>query len=231
MGDDVFDCSGRLLRLAALVLAPLFWAGCGILPGSYVFDPADLEEIAGQVDATNGEDAVEQVEHLLTLRGYPIRSDPTWAINSGPGIPGQTAALYLYANEYLVVAGANSGVQWSLGPYVAVDIHDYVLYGDLTAYAADELNPPVLGQGDSVALLSGQSLSYRTTNGAWIMEYGRGILPVDLYTGAFAAPYGFVQDAVVSTGAGFITSLIRNWVYDIIGVPSNVFSMLGAFGG
>ncbi len=228
MGDDVFDCSRRPLRLATIVLIPLLWAGCGILPGSYVFEPDELEEIAGQVQAANGEDAVQQVQQELTARGYPIRTDLSWAINAGPGIPGQTAALYLYANEYLLVAGANTGVQWGMGPYVTASIYDYVLFGDLQAYTAEELNPPVLGPGGSVALPAGQSLSYRTTDGVWVMEYGRGVLPADLYPGAFAAPYGIVQDVIVSTGGSFLTSLIRNTVYELLGVPGNIFSLLGA---
>jgi hypothetical protein len=33
-------------------------AGCGILPGTYAFDPAELEEIASQVNATSGEEGL-----------------------------------------------------------------------------------------------------------------------------------------------------------------------------
>ena len=230
MGDDVFHCRNRVSWLAAIILIPALLAGCGVLPGSYVFDPEELEEIAGQVNATSGEDAVQQVQQELTARGLPIRTNLSWAINTGPGVPGQTAALYLYADEYLLVAGANSGAEWSLGSYVAADIYDYVLFGDLQAYTVGELSPPVLGPGDSVLLPVGQSLAYRTTNGVWVMEYGRGVLPADLYTGAFAAPYGIVQDLVVSTGGSFLTSLIRYWVYDALGIPVGIFSLLGTAG-
>jgi C-8 sterol isomerase len=230
MGDDVFHRCTRLLWLTALGLIPVLSFGCGILPGTYVFDTEDLQEIASEVNATSGEEAVQQVEQALTARGYPIRTNPTWAINTSPGIPGQTAALYLYADEYLLVAGANSGAQWSMGSFVSVNIYDYVLYGDLQAYAADQLNPPVLGPGDEVTLFSGQALEYRTTNGVWVMEYGRGILPADLYPGAFASPFGFAQDAVLYAGGSFITSFIRNWVYTVMGIPNSIYSLLGSAG-
>lgn len=199
------------------------------MPGTYVFEPADLEEIASQVNASSGEEAVRQVSDLLIARGYPVKTDTDieWVFNDGSGARGQVATLYLGATEYLLIAGAGGGEQWILGPYTTVEIHDYVLYGDLMAYAAGELNPPVLGPGDREVLAALQTQQYRTTNGVWLLEYGRGVIPAELYPAAFASDYPLLQSLVMYAGQSFVTAFVRNWVYEAMGLPGGMFSMLG----
>ncbi|HPD30242.1 MAG TPA: hypothetical protein PLL20_09625 [Phycisphaerae bacterium] len=217
------NCAGWVVVFLAGALA----AGCGFLPRGYVFDPSDLEEIVDQITATSGEDAVQQVHDALLDRGYPVATEPNWVINSGRGVPGQVAAFYLYANEYLVVAGVNPGAQWSMAPGLGFEVHDYVLFGDLTAYAAGELNPPTLGPGDSLSLGPFESRQFRTDTGVWMLEYGRGLLPTDLYPEAFAGEFALAQNAILYASGSFVTSFIRNWVYEQIGLPGGIFSLYG----
>lgn len=226
MGDHVSACD-RFVAVTAALVALSVSAGCGLLPDTYVFEPEDLEQIAAQVNAASGEDAVAQATQLLEAQGYPVRTSPTWVFNGGAGIPGQTAAVYLYANEYLLFAGPVAGEQWSMGPYFGADIYDYVLYGDLLAYSADDLNPPSLGPGDDVFLGTGYALQYRTTGGVWIMEYGRGLLPAELYSSAFASEYPLAQNLFLFGTGSFVTSFIRNYVYEAIGLPGGIFSLFG----
>ncbi|MGQ9651381.1 MAG: hypothetical protein ACUVXJ_14835 [Phycisphaerae bacterium] len=202
-------------------------AGCGFMPGGYQFDPSELEEIVGQITATSGEDAVQQVHDALLNQGYPVATELNWVINSGAGVPGQVAAFYLYANEYLVVAGATPGAQWSMAPGLGFEVHDYVLFGDLTAYAAGELNPPILGPGNSVSLGPFESRQFRTDAGVWVLEYGRGLLPTDLYPSAFAREFAIAQNAILYASGSFVTSFIRNWVYESMGLPTSWLAMLG----
>lgn len=226
MGDDVFksrNCAGW----AVVFLTGALAAGCGFLPRGYVFDPSDLEEIVGQITATSGEDAVQQVHDALLDRGYPVVPELNWVINSGRGVPGQVGALYLYANEYLVVAGATGGTEWSMAPSAGFDVYDYVLFGDLTAYTAGELNPPILGPGDSVSLGPFESRQFRTDTGVWVLEYGRGLLPTDLYPEAFAGEFALAQNAILYASGSFVTSFVRNWVYESMGLPTSWLSMLG----
>ncbi len=225
MGDHVFNSRKRVGWLIVLSVSVL-GAGCGLLPRGYVFDPGELEEIAGQITATSGDDAVQQVHDALLTRGYPVATEPTWVLNSGAGVPGQVAALYLYANEYVLVAGATSGNQWSMGPNAGFDVYDYVLYGDLSGYVAGELDPPILGPGDSTWLGPAQSRQFRTETGVWVLEYGRGLLPTDLYPGAFAGEFAFAQNAILYASGSFVTSFIRNWVYESMGLPTSWLSML-----
>ncbi len=221
----MFNCSRRLAWVPVAAAFALS-AGCGYFPG-YVFDPADLEQIVGQVDAATGEEAVDQVQQALEAQGYPVAGEPTWVFNSSAGLPGQTAALYVSANEYLLLGAVNGNTQWSLGPYPGLDVYDYVLFGDLTAYQAGDLNPPVLGPGESFLLPGGNLRQYRTTDGVFVLEYGRGLLPGDLYADAFVSQFPLAQGFVVYTSGSFVTSFIRNWVYEQIGLPPSVFGLFG----
>ena len=224
-GDDVVNCS-RHLAWVLVALGFALAAGCGILPG-YVFEPSDLEEIVGQVDATSGEEAIDQVQQALLAQGYPVVSEPSWVLNSGSGLPGQTAALYVYAREYLVVAAVNANTQWSMASDLGFDVYDYVLYGDLSAYSAGELDPPVLGPGDSYSLTGGDAREFRTTDGVYVLEYGRGLLPADLYADAFVSQFPLAQGFTVYTSSSYVSSLIRKWVYEAVGLPNNIFAQYG----
>jgi hypothetical protein len=231
MGDDVFTRCRRAFLVVMLFAIPALLIGCGFLPGDYTFDPAVLDEIVGQVNASSGEQAVQQVQDGLIAHGYPIRTQLVWSFNTGPGVPGQAAALYVDANEYLLVAQANPSAQWTMGPSVSVDIYDYTLFGDFSAYVAGDLNPPVLGPGGSVLLSSGETLQYRTANGVWLLEYGRGLIPADLYQVALAPNFAIAQNVFVYASGSFVTNFIRNWVYETMGVPGGIYSLLGLMGG
>jgi hypothetical protein len=216
----------KSLAWVLVAVACVLQAGCGYFPG-YVLDPADLEEIVGQVDAATGEEAVDQVQQALEAQGYPVVSEPTWVFNSGSGLSGQTAALYVSANEYLLLGAVNGNTEWSLGPYPGLDVYDYVLFGDLSVYQAQDLNPPVLGASESFLLTGGAARQYRTTDGVFVLEYGRGLLPGDLYADAFVSRFPLAQGFIVYTSGSFVTSFIRNWVYEQIGLPGGLFALAG----
>jgi hypothetical protein len=215
------------MRCGALGLFVAMLAGCGLLPGSYAFDPADLAEIAGQVNATSGEEAVDQAYQALKARGLPVAGELNWLFNTDQGMPTQVAALYVRPNEYLIFGAAPAVAGWSMGPFLDLQVWDFVLFGDLNAYQAGELNPPLLGPGDQAILPAGDVKNYQTTSGVWVLEYGRGLYPETLYAGSFASDFPIAEGVVVYTASTFINSLIRNFVSDAFGLPPGLSSLFG----
>jgi hypothetical protein len=221
----------RNQRLAWVVMvclaAGLLTGGCGFLPGGYAFDPAELAEIAGEVNASSGDDAVAQVHQALLDRGLPVASQLNWSFNSGSGLSGQIAPLYVRPREYLLLAAVPATSHWQTGEFIQVDIRDFVVFGELNASELGQIDPLAVGAGEQVFVPAGDLRDCQTTNGAWVMEYGRGLYPADLYAVAFTSNLPIAQSMVVYVTNNIVTMFIRNMVSDAMGLPPG-FSWLTA---
>jgi hypothetical protein len=156
----------------------------------------------------------------------PVAGELDWLFNTGQGVSGQVAALYVHPNEYLIFGGVPAVASWSMGPFLDLQVWDFVLFGDLNAYQAGELNPPLLGPGDQAILPTGDIKNYQTASGVWVMEYGRGLYPETLYAGSFASDFPIAEGLVVYATSSFVNTFIRNFVTDALGLPPGLSSLL-----
>ena len=93
-------------------------------------------------------------------------------------------------SEYVFLFGSPIGTDGFSGRY-PVDIFDFVLAGEMWAYGDDDFaERQVFRPGDVAHLPRGRAKGYRLPDAAWMLEYGRGVIPAMLpfgLSGAMAA--------------------------------------------
>ncbi len=210
-----------LLACSALILP----AGCGLFTSD---DPAfDPDALEASVDAALDElqaggrplDDVPLQELFDTVQArvagdFPGTLDPAgqpFEIHTGAGLPGQVAVLFASGSEYLAFVGSPVGVQWSLGPYAGFELRDFVLRGELRTFTEGPTTADpaaVFTPGDPPAVLPSQTeRQFGVPDNTWVLEYGRGNVPSDLY-GGLVQPTGL--DAFLAAGAAGLTTSIAN---------------------
>jgi len=207
---------------AVLLVATTLCLGCGSVVESSKLDPEVLKQAAQQGAGLSGEEKLDQVQAALA-DAYPTvipREGRAWTLNDAEGAAGQVAVLYNSSWEYLIFVGSPVSADWSLGPYPGAEIRDFVLDGTMQCYVEGEFTFSDLGPGQEALLTSGETRSYRTSDGTWLLEYGRGNIPATLYADMLA------PDPIASslaTGAGYlgisvVNELIRNFISEWMGL-------------
>lgn len=164
----------------------------------YVFEPDDLHAVARQVVGLplEGGELITRLLESLADR-YPEHIDAApgrWVGSKAGGILGKVRFLYFSPREYIVIFGSPTGTQGFSGRYKHVDIHKFLLAGQIDSYdleSDDTTALPVLMPGDGTCLQRGHARGLTIHPGSWHLEYGRGAVATTL-------PFAMVDTLLVS---------------------------------
>jgi hypothetical protein len=147
---------------------------------AYKIDPDVLATVAAKVVGTPLDDGrlVTRATELLAAE-YPDLIDPDggrWVASRSGGILGKVRMLHLSTREYLVIFGSPTGSVGFSGRYRHVDIHKFLIAGQLDSYdpEADDLRAATLRPGERTILERGRIRGLTLHPGSWHLEYGRG---------------------------------------------------------
>src|SRR5262245_27343400 len=164
----------------------------------YKFDPDVLATVAKDVvgQSLAGGELISRTTELLAA-AYPDLIDPTpgrWVGSKAGGILGKVRFLYFTPREYVVIFGSPTGTQGFSGRYKHVDIHKFLLAGQIDSYdleSDDTVALPSLRPGDRTCLERGRVRGLTVHPGSWHIEYGRGAVATTL-------PFAMVDTLLVS---------------------------------
>jgi sigma non-opioid intracellular receptor len=164
----------------------------------YKINPDVLHKVVKEVVGLPLE-AGELLAHTVTLLAgeYPDLIDPTsgrWVGSKAGGILGKVRFLYFSPREYVVLFGSPTGTQGFSGRYKHVQIHKFLIAGQIDSYdlESDETVPlaPLL-PGGHTCLDKGHARGLTIHPGSWHVEYGRGAVVTTL-------PFAMVDTLLVS---------------------------------
>lgn len=163
----------------------------------YRFDPDVLHEVARQVVGApldSGELVTRAVD--LLAQAYPHLIAPTggrWVGSKAGGILGKVRFLYFSPREYIVIFGSPTGTQGFSGRYKRVQIHKFLLAGQIDSYdlESDDLTATTVRPGEHSCLERGQAKGLTIHPGSCHLEYGRGAVATTL-------PFAMVDTLLVS---------------------------------
>jgi C-8 sterol isomerase len=161
----------------------------GLLAGRYRLDPRALHAAARSVAGLPPEQAFPKLVDALAAQ-YPIARDVPWIFNNAGGAMGQIKILYASPREYLLIFGTPIGTEGHSGRYRA-EVWDFVVDGEMWCYQEGDLSRREFRPGDAAFLGGRQAKGYRIADRCWMLEYGRGAIPLML-------PFG-LADTVFST--------------------------------
>jgi len=153
----------------------------------YKINPDVLLKVARQVVGTaleGGELITRAIEMLA--EEYPDLIDAApgnWVGSKAGGILGKVRFLYFSPREYIVIFGSPTGTQGFSGRYKHVQIHKFLIAGQIDSYdlESDETValPPLL-PGEHTCLEKGHARGLTIHPGSWHIEYGRGTVVTTL---------------------------------------------------
>jgi sigma non-opioid intracellular receptor len=164
----------------------------------YKIDPDVLHKVAKEVAGLplEGGELITRAIELLADE-YPDLLDPTpggWVGSKAGGILGKVRMLYFSPREYLVIFGSPTGTQGFSGRYKRVQIHKFLLAGQIDSYDLDSdettAMPPLL-PGGHTCLEKGRARGLTIHPGSWHIEYGRGAVVTTL-------PFAMVDTLLLS---------------------------------
>ena len=162
------------------------------MPKLTVFDPEVLAEVAKSAIGLQGDAMVAKVTEELKER-YPghIKAPSEWLLSNAGGCMYAFTIFHASLTEYVIIFGTQIGTQGHTGRHRA-EVWDYVLDGQLWYFDEDRpFDRLVHNPGDRYYLPAGSSQGLGVNDHAWVLEYGRGIIPAML-------PFG-LADSVLST--------------------------------
>jgi hypothetical protein len=180
--------------------------------GTYcVFSFSQLEDAYRAVRARHPKEIVdleaffEDVRHEISLR-YPGHVAPKleWVWCHCGGVLWSYAVVHVSLTEYVLITGTGTGSDGLTGRHIA-QISDILLHG--WARYADEdkpYAPMVIKEGHIFHLPPFATQSLNIPEELWLLEYGRGFIPLLL-------PYGVIGN-VFST-LDFLSIIRTFWVY------------------
>ncbi|WP_293010375.1 isomerase [Mycobacterium sp.] len=152
----------------------------------YKIDPDVLAQIAK--DAIGRPlDSGERLDHVVEMisAAYPHLIAPVrgrWVGNKAGGILGKVSMVYFSPREYIVLFGSPTGTQGFSGRYKHVEIHKFLLAGQIDSYdlESDQISPSILRPGERTCLEKGHTRGLTIHPGSWHLEYGRGAVATTL---------------------------------------------------
>lgn len=164
----------------------------------YKIDPDVLHGVAGRVVGSPlaGGELISRTVELLAAE-YPDQIDTTpgrWVGSKAGGVLGKVRFLYFSPREYVVIFGSPTGTQGFSGRYKHVDIHKFLLAGQIDSYdleSDDTVALPPLLPGERTCLERGHARGLTIHPGSWHLEYGRGAVATTL-------PFAMVDTLLVS---------------------------------
>ncbi|MBM4072000.1 MAG: hypothetical protein FJ271_24205 [Planctomycetes bacterium] len=148
---------------------------------AYLFNPDRLHEIVRRhLDLPREEQFRNIIDDLA--KEYPghIETRQDWLFNLAGGVVGIMTILHASLSEYVLLFGTPIGAQGYSGRYL-MDVYDFFLSGELVAYNETNFLAPVYTRPGEMALLRrGKVKGFKLSEGSWMLEYGRGIIPASL---------------------------------------------------
>jgi C-8 sterol isomerase len=148
---------------------------------AYLFNPDHLHEVARRHVGLPHEKMVQGITDEL-VRVYPghVETKPVWIFNLAGGYVGVMAILHASLSEYVLLFGAPIGAQGFSGRYL-MDVYDFMLEGELSAFTEEHFQEPIITRPGELALLRRRhAKGFKLTQGSWVLEYGRGLIPASL---------------------------------------------------
>jgi C-8 sterol isomerase len=169
-----------------------------------LFQPDVLHAIArGAVGLPHDQMAQRVTDELARLYPGHIETRPNWMLSLAGGVTGIMTVLHGSLSEYVLIFGTPVGSEGFSGRYW-IEIHDFMLAGEMWTYTeADFAERRAFRPGDAAVLRRGEAKGVRLSEGAWMLEYGRGAIPS-------ALPFA-LSDAVIAFELQTIARTI--WTY------------------
>jgi hypothetical protein len=148
---------------------------------AYLFHPDALHEIARKYVGVPHDAMVQGVTDDLA-RAYPghVETQRQWLFSLAGGCVGVMTVLHASLSEYVLLFGAPVGAGGFSGRYW-MDVYDFLLSGELSAFTEKACDQPVFTRPGELALLrQGHVKGFKLTEGSWMLEYGRGVIPASL---------------------------------------------------
>ena len=164
----------------------------------YTFDPVVLQAVARKAAGLRlpSDELITRTVELLAEQ-YPdhiVAGPGRWVGSKAGGVLGKVRFLYFSPREYVVIFGTPTGTQGFSGRYRHVDIHKFLLAGQIDSYDldCDDTQPlPTLLPGEHTCLARGHARGLTIHPGSWHLEYGRGAVVTTL-------PFAMVDTLLVS---------------------------------
>ena len=165
---------------------------------SHRFDPDVLQKVVEDAAGLQlgSRELIPRTVELLAEQ-YPDVIDPApgrWVGSKAGGVLGKVRFLYFSTREYLVIFGSPTGTQGFSGRYKHVDIHKFLLTGQIDSYdlESEDIEPlPALLPGGHTCLQRGHARGLTIHPGSWHLEYGLGAVVTTL-------PFAMVDTLAVS---------------------------------
>eukprot|EP01133_Synstelium_polycarpum_P003502 gene3502-4001_t len=126
------------------------------------------------------EQAFEVINEEIA-KAYPgfITKKRNWILFNGGGAMGQMAVLHASLSEYLILYGSPLYSQGHSGRYL-MDVYDFMIQGETRTYFPGEFKPRVFPAGEYSYLPKLVAKGYCCERESYMLEYGRGIIPLAL---------------------------------------------------
>lgn len=151
----------------------------------------------------------EELERL-----YPghIEARPRWFLNLSGGALGVMTLLHGSLSEYVFLYGSPIGTEGFSGRY-PVEIFDFMVAGEMWTYSEDDVaERQVFRAGDVAHLPRGRAKGYRLPDAAWMLEYGRGVIPAMLPFGLSGAVASLEVRSIARTLASYGRLVVRELI-------------------
>lgn len=147
---------------------------------TYRIDPDALAGVAQEIVGLQlpDEELIQRTVEALSV-AYPDLIDRVpgrWVGSKAGGILGKVRMLYFTPREYVVIFGSPTGTQGFSGRYKRVDIHKFLLAGQIDSYdlESDDTSSMTLRPGEHTHMAKGHARGITIHPGSWHIEYGRG---------------------------------------------------------
>jgi hypothetical protein len=147
----------------------------------YLFAPQALHEIAKRRAGLPHQEMVALIIEDLA-KAYPghIETKQNWVFSLTAGAVGIMTVLHGSLSEYLLLFGSPVGTEGFSGRY-RLDIYDFLLGGEMWTYTEEHFRERVVTRPGEMAHLGRRQVKgFRILEDTWMLEYGRGIVPMAL---------------------------------------------------
>jgi len=174
-----------------MIIVSTFFSNHKFKGNSYIFEPDVLHEIAKKSVAEaqqsseefkrKGKDLVFDIIQRDLKLLYPkyINSGRDWTIFFSGGWIGNLTVLHASFSEYVIFFGSAIPTSGHSGRY-ALEVHDFVVDGEYYTCFDGTNHREVNKIGSRTYLGSMNSVAISIPDHAWMLEYGRGMLPLSL---------------------------------------------------
>jgi len=147
----------------------------------YVFNADQLHEISKKGISQPSKEAMFDAVHKELQRLYPKHIQPqrNWLWFNAGGWMGTMCFLHASLTEYVILFGTPNPVSGHSGRY-PLEVHDFVMEGEYQNQMEMTTDAVVHKPGSRVYLPPMASCAFVVKDHVWMLEYGRGLLPLAL---------------------------------------------------